>query len=99
MGVYLVNYAFAAVVLVGLIFGYLWWLNTHDAGGSLLPVIIAAEVVAVVLPLAMYPIAKSVWAAVDLAIHPLDPVDEAEAELHAAPAPPTSAPGASPPVA
>jgi uncharacterized protein (DUF983 family) len=84
MGSYLVNYAFTAVVLVALIAGYVIWLQGHAGGRSLIVVIVAAEVLAIALPLAFFRTAKSLWCAIDLSMRPLDPVEEAEAELRVA---------------
>ena len=81
MGVYLLNYAAVSVVIVALIAWYVYWLSDHDRGGTLLPVILGVDVVAVVLGIAFYPIAKSLWAAIALAMKPLEPVEEAEAAL------------------
>jgi uncharacterized protein (DUF983 family) len=83
MGVYLVNYAVAAVVLVALILGAMFWAG--DGSYPVVPVLVASLVVSVVMPLVLYPNAKSTWAAIDLTLRPLEPVEEAEAALHAAP--------------
>ncbi len=41
-----------------------------------------AVVIAVVVPLLGYPASKTTWSAIDLAMHPLDPVEQAEALTH-----------------
>lgn len=46
---------------------------------------VGSAVIVIVLPIVLYPVAKSLWAAIDLAMRPLEPVEEAEAALHAAP--------------
>ncbi len=45
--------------------------------------VVGAVVIAVVIPLLGYPASKTTWSAVDLAMHPLDPVEQAEAIAHA----------------
>ena len=47
-----------------------------------LPFVLLALGWAVLVPIVFYPIATSLWAAIDLAMRPLDPVEQAEAELH-----------------
>lgn len=78
-GVYLINYAVTAVLLVLLIFGFLIWSAAHGGDASIWPWLGAGALIAVVAPVVVYPYAKSTWAAVDLAARPLDPVEEAEA--------------------
>jgi uncharacterized protein (DUF983 family) len=79
MMVYLVNYAFTAIVVIALIAGYVWWVAGHGVGATLVPFIILAEVVAAAAHFGFYPIAKSLWAAIDLASRPLEPDEEEEA--------------------
>ena len=45
----------------------------------LLLILVGAAVVAVVVPIVGYPFAKSTWAALHLALAPLDPDEEADA--------------------
>ncbi len=81
-GVYLVNYAVVAVVIVFELFVFLLYVNARGGDASLLPAFLMGIVTAVVLPLLTYPFAKTLWAAIDLVARPLDPVEEAEAALH-----------------
>jgi uncharacterized protein (DUF983 family) len=81
MGVYLLNYAVTGAVLVAIIV-----VGLVASGGEsypTVPVLVSCLAVAIVLPLVFYPFAKSLWAALDLAMRPLDPVEEAEAALYA----------------
>lgn len=78
-GVYLVNYTVVAVAIVVELFGYLFYANAEDGDVTYLPLLIAGLATALLLPLMTYPFAKTVWAAIDLAIRPLDPVEEADA--------------------
>ena len=87
-GVYLVNYSFTAALLFALVMGYTLWATVLGGDGvGLAPIIGAGLVIAVVLPIAAYPVAKTLWAAIDLLMRPLEPVEEAEALLHAEPSP------------
>lgn len=81
-GVWLVNYAFGLLPFLALI---TWLILTLAAGDdvAVLPLVLAAAALALVMPVVTYPLAKSTWAALDLAMRPLDPVEEAEAALHA----------------
>ncbi len=44
-----------------------------------MPVVVVLLAVAVVLPFLLQPVASTVWAAIDLAMHPLEPAEEADA--------------------
>jgi uncharacterized protein (DUF983 family) len=81
-GVYLVNYSLVAVAIVFELFVYVLYANAQDGDASLAPALVIGLVTALVLPLITYPFAKAMWAAIDLAARPLDPVEEAEAALH-----------------
>jgi uncharacterized protein (DUF983 family) len=82
-GVYLVNYALTAIVIVFELFVYVIYANAQDGEVSVGPALPIGIVTALVLPLVTYPFAKATWAAIDLAMRPLEPVEEAEAALHA----------------
>ena len=43
------------------------------------PVTIAGLAVAIIVPIAFYPSAQTIWSGIDLAMRPLDPVEQAEA--------------------
>ena len=81
-GVYLVNYALVAVVIVFELFVYVLYANAKDGDIALVTPMVIGAVTAIVLPLLTYPFAKAVWVAIDLATRPLDPVEEADAALH-----------------
>jgi uncharacterized protein (DUF983 family) len=78
-GVYLVNYSLIAVAIVFELFVFVLFANANDGNASLAPALIIGAATAVLLPLITYPFAKTVWAAIDLAARPLDPVEEADA--------------------
>ena len=47
------------------------------------PMVVVGLVVAVVWPLFFYPMTYTLWAAVDLLMHPLEPPELADADAHA----------------
>jgi hypothetical protein len=47
----------------------------------ILPMLIAGGLIVVVVPTAGYAISYTLWTAIDIAMHPLDAADVAEAEL------------------
>jgi len=81
-GVYLVNYAVTALLLVIEIFAFLLVAVANDGDVSLAPWLVGGAAIAIFCPLLVYPYAKSTWAAIDLAARPLDPIEEAEAAQH-----------------
>ena len=62
---------FLLIIIVGAIVTY-----PHI---NVVPVTIAGLAVAIIVPIVFYPSAQTVWAGLDLAMRPLDPVEEAEA--------------------
>ncbi len=66
----------AAVLLVGTILSY------PDI--AVAPMLAASAAVAILVPIIFYPFSYTVWAAVDLAMRPLDPSEKADADAHAA---------------
>jgi len=84
-GVYLVNYSFVAVAIVFELFLYLIYAVANDGDVAYWRAIVVGVTTAVLLPFITYPFAKGIWAAIDLAARPLDPVEEADAALHARP--------------
>src|SRR5207249_1638178 len=84
-GVYLVNYAVIAVAIVAEMAVFMIYVMANDGDVSYTPMLVIGGATALVLPLLTYPFAKMVWAAIDIAARPLDPVEEADAALHARP--------------
>ena len=84
-GVYLVNYSLIAVVIVFELFVYVVYANAQEGEAGYGPALLIGLATATVLPLITYPFAKAVWAAIDLATRPLEPVEEADAALYAEP--------------
>ncbi|MEY2421148.1 MAG: hypothetical protein QOI95_1215 [Acidimicrobiaceae bacterium] len=81
-GVYLVNYSLIAVAIVFELFVYVIYANAQEGEASVGPALLIGLATAIVLPLITYPFAKAMWAAIDLAARPLDPVEEADAALN-----------------
>jgi uncharacterized protein (DUF983 family) len=81
-GVYLVNYSFVAIAIVVELMAYVLYANSQDGDAAYGPALLLGIVTAIALPMVTYPFAKSIWAAIDLALRPLDPVEEADAAVH-----------------
>jgi hypothetical protein len=64
----------AAVLVVGIVLTY-----PDIAAG---PMLVVGLVVAILGPVAFYPISYTLWAAVDLTMRPLEPDEVADAEAH-----------------
>jgi uncharacterized protein (DUF983 family) len=75
---------FLLIIIVGLIATY-----PHI---EVVPVIIAGLAVAIIVPIVFYPCAQAIWSAIDFAMRPLDPVEEAEAAIAAEAEHPGTAP-------
>ncbi len=84
-GVYLVNFSVVLAVLFVLIMGATIYMSGHP-GTSLVPFLVSGSVLAVVVPLVFYPFARTIWAALDLAMTPMELdeiLDAAEADAPA----------------
>jgi hypothetical protein len=67
-----------------LLLGYMVYLLANGRTVSVGWFVLVAAVIVVVLPIVLYPFAKSLWASIDLAMRPLEPVEEAEAAVYEA---------------
>lgn len=70
-GVYLVNFGVVLAVLFVMVMGVALWLGGHP-DASALPFLVAGTVIAVVVPVVFYPFARTIWAALDLAMTPME---------------------------
>lgn len=70
-GVYLVNFGVVLAVLFVMVMGVALWLGTHP-DASAVPFLVAGTIIAVVVPIAFYPFARTIWAALDLAMTPME---------------------------
>jgi hypothetical protein len=82
-GVYLVNFAATEALMFLVLMAYALWRGITGTDAPLWPFLVGCITFAVVAPIVFYPFAASTWAAVDLVMRPLDPVEEAEAAIHA----------------
>jgi uncharacterized protein (DUF983 family) len=64
----------AVVLVVGIVLSY------PDI--ALVPILAAAAVVTVLVPIVGYPFSYTIWAAVDLTMRPLEPAEVADADAH-----------------
>ena len=78
-GVYLVNFTITIAALWLLLMVWVLWRAGTDSSSAVWPVLVVACAIAVVFPIAGYPRAASTWSALDLAMRPLDPDEEADA--------------------
>ena len=81
LGAYTLNLGLVLVLLCIDLFAF------GLATGDLLAVppwtlVVGATAIAVVVPLLGYPASKTTWSAIDLAMHPQEPVEQAEALAH-----------------
>jgi uncharacterized protein (DUF983 family) len=83
-GVWLLNYSFTIFPLLALL-SHMVFVLSEGRSINVWAYAGAAAVIVVLLPIVLYPVAKSLWASIDLAMRPLEPVEEAEAALHARP--------------
>jgi len=73
LGAFTINLGVTTGILLLGLYAYIVSLAvTGGEGGPLWPMVAAAAVVAVVLPIVFYPFAKTIWAAIDLALHSIE---------------------------
>jgi uncharacterized protein (DUF983 family) len=82
-GVYLVNIAVTEALMFAVLMVYALWRGISASDAPLWPFLTGCVVFSIGAPVLFYPFAASTWAAVDLVMRPLDPVEEAEAVIHA----------------
>lgn len=70
-GVYLINLCVTEGAVFVVLMGYVLWRANGGAEGLVLP-LGAALVLSLVLPILFYPFARTTWAAIDLAMTPLE---------------------------
>ncbi len=78
-GVILINFSVTIAVLWLVIMGYVLWLAAMDGDGALIAMLVVCAAIAIGIPVLFYPAAATTWAALDLAMRPLEPEEEAEA--------------------
>jgi uncharacterized protein (DUF983 family) len=82
VGAYLINFAIIIILLFILCMGYVA-MKAIDESASLLPIMVAALVLAVVAPVFFYPYSRTLWSAIDIGMTPLteDEIGGARAAL------------------
>ena len=86
-GVMLMNVTATFVLMFLSLIAYVGWRGVTGDDVALWPFAVACLAFAAVVPIVFYPIAASWWAAIDLAMRPLDADEEMEAELNRPPRP------------
>lgn len=79
VGAYFLNFSVTEGFMFVALMAYVLWRGVADSQAPLWPVMSACLAFAVLAPVAFYPVALSTWAALDLAMRPLEPDEEAEA--------------------
>ena len=70
-GVYLVNFGVVLAVLFVMCMAVALWLGSHP-DASALPFLVVGALIAVAVPIGFYPFARTIWAALDLAMTPME---------------------------
>ncbi len=95
VGAYLINFAISIVALFVLCMVFVAVKATNPDAGYV-GFLVAGLVIAVAAPVFCYPFSRTIWSAIDIAMSPLDPTEEAEAATAAAAEDPTPTPTSSP---
>ncbi|MEZ5180915.1 MAG: DUF983 domain-containing protein [Acidimicrobiales bacterium] len=89
-GAYLINFAITEGFLFVLLMAFMVWKVQRPDAGIAAPLGIGL-VLAVVLPVLFYPFARTIWSALDIAMHPIEPDEAADAAAASARPSPTEA--------
>lgn len=90
LGAYVINFGVGEGLIGALLFGFAVYATGHE-GVNPVPWLIAGGILGVLAPILFFPMSRTVWAAFDLMMHPLEPGEMAEAGRHrAAPAAPAA---------
>jgi Protein of unknown function (DUF983) len=84
LGAYVVNFGVTEGLLLVLLMAYVLVQANDPDGVPVLPVVLAAVGAAVLMPLAFYPLSRTIWVAVELVMRPLETAEEADADAHRA---------------
>jgi uncharacterized protein (DUF983 family) len=80
LGAYVINLGVSELAVVAVVVALIVR-EAQGRAGSLVPWLVVAGAVQIVLPVLFYPFSKTIWAAFDLIMRPLEPYEEAEAVL------------------
>jgi uncharacterized protein (DUF983 family) len=78
LGAYVINFVVVEAIIGAVLFGYIF-VAANNPDSSAVPIIVAGVVAAIAAPILFFPFSRTIWAAIDLAIRPLEPAEEAEA--------------------
>jgi uncharacterized protein (DUF983 family) len=84
LGAYVVNFGVTEGLLLVLLMAYVLVQANDPDGVPVLPVVVAAVAAAVLMPLAFYPLSRTIWVAVELVMRPLEADEAADADAHRA---------------
>ena len=89
LGGYLINFGVTEGLVCLVVGGYIV-AAAANPDVAIWPVVVGGFLAAIVTPLVFFPFSRTIWAAIDLAMTPLDVIEQAEAETAAAarPVPP-----------
>lgn len=79
LGAYVINYA-AVSTVIAVVLVLVIAVEATGRSGLLVPLLAAGAFLAVIVPVVSYPFSKTVWAAIELAMKPLDPREVADAD-------------------
>ena len=80
LGAYVINLGISELGVVAVVVALIVR-EAQGRAGSLVPWLLGAAALQLVLPVLFYPFSKTIWAAFDLIMRPLEPYEEAEALL------------------
>jgi uncharacterized protein (DUF983 family) len=83
LGAYVINFAVTEALIGVLLFAYIIAMANSDKGIPLLPVIAVALGAAIAAPTAFFPFSRTIWAAIDLIMRPLEADEIVEADAYA----------------
>ena len=72
LGALALNYGVTGLAFIGLLVG---WLAVTLPDVRILPLMIASVAVVVIVPILFFPFSKTIWVALDLLLHRVDPKD------------------------
>lgn len=84
LGAYVVNFGVTEGLLVLLLMTYVLVQANAADGLPVLPVVLVTAGAAVLMPLAFYPLSRTIWVAVELVMRPLEIDEVADADAHRA---------------
>ena len=90
LGAYVINFGVVEAVIGAVLFAYIF-VAADNPDANAWPVVVGGIAAAIAVPILFFPFSRTIWAAIDLAIRPLEPAEEAEAVTYIdAVSPPTS---------